>query len=118
MPPGYRRRESDSSVSISRLPEITPEQKEQNELEYKTRLPLYRSVNTSCTGKDIACGGTCGICTRTLIFNCERYVEEENWDKLGYEQYGWLNRLEKDRMYYETNERLKTEWNSLRSSSW
>ena len=103
---------------FSHLPEITPEQKEQNELEYKTSLPLYRSVHTSCTGRDIACGGTCGICIRTLVSNCERYVEEENWYKLGYEQYGWLNRLEQDRVYHETNERMKTDWNRRRSMAW
>jgi hypothetical protein len=106
------------SSLFSLLPEISAEQKEQDELEYKTRLPLYRSINTYCTGKDIACGGTCGICIYSLILTCERYVEEENWYKLGYEQYGWLNRLEKDRIYNETVDRMKTEWNNRRPIEW
>jgi hypothetical protein len=92
---------------FAKLPTLTPEEQDVHNEEMKSRFPLFRSMNTYCTGRDMACAGTCGVHVKSLIHECELLCDSEQWDKLRITHSFWKDKLALDRVYLDACKRIQ-----------
>lgn len=104
---------------FAKLPALTQEEQYAHNEEMKSRLPLFRSMNTSCTGREMPCAGTCGVHIRCLIHECELLCDSENWDKLRITHSFWKDKLSLDRIYLDACKKKQEEHSKMqRIRSW
>lgn len=93
---------------FSSMPDMTPEEQDNQNEAMQKRVPIYEAIPTQCHGK--MCGGTCGISIPTFIHECYVYHSTKQWDELRFRYDDWKRWMKQDQLYFVSHKKKEREW--------